>query len=103
MIINQSLNSEKLEGWEIWAMFTSVHGPTFVMSRADAQNELDFHFKLSVATLFFMLRKFINFCFTGFMETARFIAMFVVYVLMFNCEVTTSAVQAPPMMDVASA
>jgi hypothetical protein len=32
------------ETFEIWAMFTS-EGPHIVMSRTDAQNGLDFHFK----------------------------------------------------------
>ena len=38
--------SEKFETFEIWAMFTS-EGPHIVMSRTDAQNGLDFHFKLT--------------------------------------------------------
>ena len=39
-----SLCSEKFETFEIWAMFT-LEGPHIVMSRTDAQNGLDFHFK----------------------------------------------------------
>jgi hypothetical protein len=40
-----SLCSEKFETFEIWAMFT-LEGPHIVMSRTDAQNGLDFHFKV---------------------------------------------------------
>jgi hypothetical protein len=34
----------KIQNIRIWAMFTS-EGPHIVMSRTDAQNGLDFHFK----------------------------------------------------------
>jgi hypothetical protein len=34
----------KVGAFEIWAMFT-LDGPHIVMSRTDAQNGLDFHFK----------------------------------------------------------
>jgi hypothetical protein len=41
-----SLCSEKFETFEIWAMFT-LEGSHIVMGRTDAQNGLDFHFKVT--------------------------------------------------------
>jgi hypothetical protein len=45
MNMKYNLCSEKYETFEIWAMFT-LEGPHIVMSRTDAQNELDFHFNI---------------------------------------------------------